>query len=50
MNFGEQIEGERIVIYFFLFMHNAFDAQSGLRRTSKHPLTLLLSLYHIPYL
>ena len=29
MNFGEQIEGERRVLYFFFFMHNAFDTQSG---------------------
>ena len=48
MNFGGQIEGERRVIYFFFFMHNAFDTQSGLCRTSKHSLTRLLSLYHIP--
>src|SRR5215469_8293678 len=48
MNFVGQIEGERRVIYFFVFMHNAFDTQSGLCRTSKHSLTRQLSLYHIP--
>jgi hypothetical protein len=34
-------------IYFFFFMHNGFDTQSDLCRASKHPLTRLLSLYHI---
>src|SRR5215469_7700935 len=29
MNFGGQIEGEKRVIYFFFFMHNAFDTQSA---------------------
>ena len=38
MNFGGQIEGERRVIYFFFFMHNAFDTQSGLCHSSKHSL------------
>src|SRR5215469_8853463 len=48
MNFGGQIEGERRVMYFFFFMHNAFDTQSSLCCTSKHSLTRLLSLYYIP--
>jgi len=48
MNFGGQIEGERRVIYILFFMQSAFDTQSGSCRTSKHTLTRLLSLYHIP--
>src|SRR5215468_495393 len=48
MNFGAQIQGERSVICFFSFIYDTFDTQSGLRRTSKQPLTRLLSLYHIP--
>ena len=47
MNFGGQTEGERRVIYFFFFMHNAFDTQSSLA-VSVNTLTRLLSSYHIP--
>jgi hypothetical protein len=52
MKFGGQREGEIRVIYFFFFMHNAFDTPSGLCRTSNpSPTDHILSLAcfcHIP--